>query len=699
MNDNGKVPQGWGEKRSLPENWGENNNLNFSENENKPDFVQAVQEFGEFANKVTNSAVKIAGKTSDFLKSDETREKIETAKYIARSTAEGVGTVIADGAVKTVDKARKIKTAAESAVSDFTEETKLKAVHAKESKKTIDRSGNPKPYAEETISIDLTKGALSQPDNNKNDYADTMNGNIPNLLPKSYPPPSYVIPEQNLQVKTAPPSSAVKKSVIAVCAVAAVAGTILFAVNYSQKTGNENITVKNNSDDTIYILTSAVKKDEPAAETIPEVVSTEEVTVSVTEAVSDKKSVYKDTGYTSSDTGKLYAAYYSMLSADHDFAAPITCGLTDINNLGYNQIIMPDSGKDNYRYYTFEDNKIKVCSFGMLMSVSEISLYRVVNDADPSHNYIYYRCNYASKSMQGYFDPVTGDEVRINLSFDDDKAYWKIILIKDGKSSDAYTGSESVSSVYGSTPECFDAIMKSFRDIGFSINADSKYESIEMKSAADTLSVLQNTVSAPEPVQNIPEKNTSALSNSELGKMYNAYLYHVICGWFGGYLYDSDGDGTEELYLSCYEGYNIGTFKNGSAEYEYVSGAGAGDASRVKSRESLLAEVGEKAANYGYGMNRNFVKEGNMTGMVKTNGGTLNIRSGPSTGESIIAELPNGFIMNVKSVYDAKLNKTIYAEEMGRDKSDIWYYVRADYNGNTYYGYVSAEYIDFYVSH
>ena len=63
------------------------------------------------------------------------------------------------------------------------------------------------------------------------------------------------------------------------------------------------------------------------------------------------------------------------------------------------------------------------------------------------------------------------------------------------------------------------------------------------------------------------------------------------------------------------------------------------------------------------------------TGVVNGSDGSLNMRSGPGTGYSLVTAIPNGTIVNITN------------------KSGNWYYVSCTVSGTRYTGYVSSNYI------
>ncbi len=193
------------------------------------------------------------------------------------------------------------------------------------------------------------------------------------------------------------------------------------------------------------------------------------------------------------------------------------------------------------------------------------------------------------------------------------------------------------------------------------------------------------------------EKNTevtSLLSSEELGKMYSEFLFTYISLENKGYLYDVDNDGIEDLVIIGYSAYEypLLTYHNGEVEKKYIRASDV-DLTKEISASDLNTLLRERAAEYGYGFNRYFSKNSSLIGIVTTNGGVLNVRSGPSTSTSILNELPDRCIVNISSCYDTYLGRNVYEEEIGEDKSNIWYYVTGSINGSSFSGYVSGEYM------
>lgn len=106
---------------------------------------------------------------------------------------------------------------------------------------------------------------------------------------------------------------------------------------------------------------------------------------------------------------------YLRIINNMEFSYPYRGFLTDLDNDGTNEMMIPDTYNMKYKMYYYSNGKIKSCNFGDFMSMSNFEIYEVTGDNGT--NYIYYRDNYSYKSMQGYFSLADMSEIWVFLDF------------------------------------------------------------------------------------------------------------------------------------------------------------------------------------------------------------------------------------------------------------------------------------------
>ena len=195
------------------------------------------------------------------------------------------------------------------------------------------------------------------------------------------------------------------------------------------------------------------------------------------------------------------------------------------------------------------------------------------------------------------------------------------------------------------------------------------------------------------PTYGYASKNTSSqnvsLSSTELGKIYNLYYFNQLCASdCQGYFEDIDGDGIEELIRWGYGGgYVVFSYANDVLADNILKFPGESQMKTpLLSGYELLNKCKDKAAEHGFGYNRNFVYDNSaMLGYVNTQGGTLNLRDEPSTNSRVITEIPYGTFFNVYNQVDENGNRVLYY-------NGGWYYITVTVNNTSYSGWISADY-------
>lgn len=133
MSDNNKMPEGWGQNKGVPDSWGKNNNLPenwgnqnsgvkipslIHENQiNVNEELEMLSNMAKSGTKMLNKAARkagdsvknAAGSVVEYVKSDETKEKLNAVKDKAKFIADVTECAVSDIKEKTSDKINKLR--------------------------------------------------------------------------------------------------------------------------------------------------------------------------------------------------------------------------------------------------------------------------------------------------------------------------------------------------------------------------------------------------------------------------------------------------------------------------------------------------------------------------------------------------------------------------------------------------------------
>lgn len=357
-------------------------------------------------------------------------------------------------------------------------------------------------------------------------------------------------------------------------------------------------------------------------------------------AVSQKDSVMLSTG-TGTSGEKVYSDFYQILQ-NNDFVDVPGGYLYDFDGDGRDDMILKDTDKMDFVLYTHDSSgNLSMTHFGDFLAWGDDDFYDIAG-TDGTH-YIYYHDEYMQHSIQGFFNPQTGNE----LDF-----------------SDGYSEEE---------------IQNLLSQAGFQVNGGSYskidmlyYDALCQKTApVETVPV---TVPATEK-RNPPEISCEIKGQiSEMdggGYYYKLYVsgsydyYHIECinhGFDGNSdnIIISDNKTESELYLSS------------SSRMEYITASVTpyySDGTKGETVTCKASQPEQKTTTVAMPSGAFYMG----TGTPISSDGFLNLRSSKSTSSdsNIITQIPNGAEISMYSIGD-----------------DSWIYVEY----GSYSGYVKESY-------
>jgi hypothetical protein len=210
-----------------------------------------------------------------------------------------------------------------------------------------------------------------------------------------------------------------------------------------------------------------------------------------TTAEADESDVmYQDNdGYSNSS---LYNAYLNILNSLD--STPMRGFLVDLNNDGYDEMILPES--NSFRIYSYSNGNIWSRNFGGYMAVGNFRIFEVTNN--DGKKYLYYRDEYSYKSMQGYYYLDTAESIDVYIDYPYENgvyfADWNISYTSSSKKTYA-NGYEGVDTFYGQPAECHNKLINALSDYGFNINDSSSYNEMYSLKYDALISVLENSAS------------------------------------------------------------------------------------------------------------------------------------------------------------------------------------------------------------
>lgn len=168
-------------------------------------------------------------------------------------------------------------------------------------------------------------------------------------------------------------------------------------------------------------------------------------------------------------------ALYQILMNDYDMT---TRGyISDFNSDGIKDMIIINPKDMNFLMYSCDSSgNVHQTYFGYYTSMSEVKLYDVTGQN--AKHYFYWKCNYAYRSIQGYYDLPNNNEIDIGIAYEE-RSQWNADWVLWFNSAEINSGSETVKTFYGETPNCANALFSALKQYGFQITQSSKYKALE----------------------------------------------------------------------------------------------------------------------------------------------------------------------------------------------------------------------------
>ncbi len=322
-----------------------------------------------------------------------------------------------------------------------------------------------------------------------NDFAigePNISAEIPKASPVYNEPPREVVHSQSVYAKSqdntysnaysqansapTPKKSSAKPVLIGIGAGLGVCAVFAFGLFGGMYLMNNKSDVQNSKSDKVAEVSASEESSESESESKNE--SLAENSEDENE-LPEAEIVFSDISY---DEDSIYSAYIEIVNG-MDFTVPMCGFMTDMNDDGIDELIIPEDGQ--YMIYYYSDGDIKAYTFGSYADLGGIVMYKV--DGDNGNKYIYYRDEYSYMSLQGYFSLDTKNQLNIFIDYpyDDNNNYYADWKITYNYSEEFETGYESVSTFYAQPNDCHNALLDSFNHYNLDISENSSYSKIE----------------------------------------------------------------------------------------------------------------------------------------------------------------------------------------------------------------------------
>lgn len=242
---------------------------------------------------------------------------------------------------------------------------------------------------------------------------------------------------------------------------------------------------------------------------------------------------------------------YADIVKSMDFPPQNRGFILDLNNDDINEMIIPNTDNMNFVIYYFDGNSIQSCSFGNFMALDNFVIYQV--DGEDNKNYIYYRDNYAYKSLQGYYSFPSADKLDIFINYPENNGKYSADWTIDYNKTKNYAkGNESVDTFYGQPSDCHDKLLSAFKNYGFEITENSKYTEVKGLYYDELIKAL--TPDSNLDSKSKPSAKVDIQIRNDKPMMANVYL--CVSGDYSYYEY--------EIYLTGADGSNPELIKTGT---------------------------------------------------------------------------------------------------------------------------------------
>lgn len=269
---------------------------------------------------------------------------------------------------------------------------------------------------------------------------------------------------------------------------------------------------------------------------------------------------------------------YADIVKSMDFPPPNRGFILDLNNDGVNEMIIPNTDNMNFVMYYFDGNSIQSCSFGNFIALDNFVIYQV--DGEDKNNYIYYRDNYAYKSLQGYYSFPSADKLDIFIDYPENNGKYSADWTIDYNKTENYAkGNESVDTFYGQPSDCHNKLLSAFKNYGFKITENSKYTEVKGLYYDELINKLSGGDNNIEKEENSKTKSdapkaTASISIEPQQIIGNGTeLLATVSGNYSYFTYECywDGEGKTNQLLTSGTSYNKSVTISGGSTIEKIT--------------------------------------------------------------------------------------------------------------------------------
>ncbi len=323
----------------------------------------------------------------------------------------------------------------------------------------------------------------------------------------------------------------------------------------------------------------------------------------------------------SSSTGiskeKIYSDFYQILQNSD---APGGY-LYDIDHDGKEDMILKDTYEMNFILYTHNNSgDLYMTRFGYFLAWGDDDFYDVTGN-DGTH-YIYYSDDYMQRSVQGYFDPQTGNELDL---------------------SEGYSESDRI---------------KILSDSGFSVDENSSYNKIAMLYYDDLCQKTAPVETNPPTKSRKPPEISCEIKVTEKEIDNGGYYYRLYISGNYDYYYveciNHGFDGNSDNVITSGNKTEADLYLSSSTRFEYVTASVTpyySDGTKGKTVTCSASQPEPKVTSVPTPSTCLYMG----TGTPVSSDGFLNLRSSKSTSSdsNIITQIPNGAAISMYWIDDA----------------------------------------------
>lgn len=434
-----------------------------------------------------NVAAKLTKNAADYLKSDDAAEKMNFLKGKAKSAASGAGSMLsgirskASGMISEqrnksndeytdADNIENIANAEniydyDSAESTYSDQQDSSVSDTNYDENTVHHEEDVSEYENSQITENQITSSVVSSRQESPPIEIRNSPNIPQSTPNpvSSGTPGYVIQKQKS-------NTALIIVIIVLVLIIGILGGMFFMMSRDKKSDEpSNSTLVSNVKET----TDNENGSKETETKITVAVTTENVSEKAT-----KNSIQTESSVNISCSKNDVNQTYADIVKSMDFPPPNRGFILDLNNDGVNEMIIPNTDDMNFVMYYFDGNSIQSCSFGNFMALDNFVIYRV--DGEDKNNYIYYRDNYAYKSLQGYYSFPSADKLDIFINYPENNGKYSADWTIDYNRTENYAkGNETVDTFYGQPSDCHNKLLSAFKNYGFKITENSKYTEVK----------------------------------------------------------------------------------------------------------------------------------------------------------------------------------------------------------------------------